>query len=131
MDADESILSSVNIKLAKALKHLITSKDLLMDLERGLGLYPDDNGEDNNNATVVIEGDENMQPSCQLDGDNRSEKPNQSDNAFSSLRRFQQVLCDFEDTIIASLEKKCLRYSTSHSKLYTNRVDYMQQVKIL
>lgn len=54
MDADESILSSVNIKLAKALKHLITSKDLLMDLDRGLGLYPDDNGEDNNNATVVV-----------------------------------------------------------------------------
>lgn len=114
LDADESILSSVNTKLAKALKQLLTSKELLMDLERGLGLCPpDDDDEDNNNATVVIEGDENTQPSSQLDGDNRSEKPNQSDNAFSSLRRFQQVLSDFEDMILASLEKKCVRYSTS------------------
>ncbi|XP_019193200.1 PREDICTED: WPP domain-associated protein isoform X1 [Ipomoea nil] len=118
LDANESILSSVNIKLAKALKQLITSKELLMDLERGLGLYPDDNGEDNNNATVVIEGDENMQPSCQLDGDNRSEKPNQSDNAFSSLRRFQQVLSDFEDMIIGSLEKKCLRIEELKQQLH-------------
>nr|GMC76232.1 wpp domain-associated protein [Ipomoea batatas]GME21505.1 wpp domain-associated protein [Ipomoea batatas] len=59
-----------------------------------------------------------MQPSCQLDGDNRSEKPNQSDNAFSSLRRFQQVLSDFEDMIIASLEKKCLRIEELKQQLH-------------
>ncbi|CAH9106517.1 unnamed protein product [Cuscuta epithymum] len=96
LDSDESILSSVNIKLAKALKQLLTSKELLLDLEQGLGLYPDGEGDDENNNN---NNDEDELSSCRLHGG----------NPFSSLRRFQKVLTNFEDTVLASLEKKCLR----------------------
>ncbi|CAH9093476.1 unnamed protein product [Cuscuta epithymum] len=105
LDSDESILSSVNIKLAKALKQLLTSKELLLDLEQGLGLYPDGEGDDKDNNNNVDE-DERLS-SCRLsDG-----------NPFSSLRRFQKVLTDFEDTVLASLEKKCLRIEKLEQQL--------------
>ncbi|VFQ78837.1 unnamed protein product [Cuscuta campestris] len=101
LDSDESILSSVNIKLTKALKQLLASKELLLDLEHGLGLEDNngnkENNHNNNNDVVAIE-----------DGDN---------NAFSSLRRFQQVLTDFEDTVLACLASKCARIAELERQL--------------
>ncbi|CAH9119070.1 unnamed protein product [Cuscuta europaea] len=105
LDSDESILSSVNIKLAKALKQLLTSKELLLDLEQGLGLCPDGEGDDEHNNNNVDE-DEKLS-SCRIHGG----------NPFSSLRRFQKVLIDFEDTVLASLEKKCLRIDKLEQQL--------------